>query len=211
MREKWGKKVSRSKEARNDMEEMEEGKKVRRIFTAEQKFEILKDIERCKTIKEGLAKDQLAQSVYHKWKRQLAVGVRASLRNSRPLKPVDLKRAFKSPAQIEPYQGRATPWKSPRYEVWQRNLMWGSDWTKLSVGGVRWYLLTVIDFFSRWIIAWEAVPTVHAGNVKAIYHRGLNSQGISIHSDKKPELRVDRGSPNTSATENFKIDVALIV
>ena len=63
----------------------QEGKKVRRIFTAEQKFEILKDIERCETIKEGLAKHQLAQSLYHKWKRQLAVGVRASLRNSRSL------------------------------------------------------------------------------------------------------------------------------
>ena len=74
------------------MEERQEGKKVRRIFTAEQKFEILKEIERCKTIKEGLDRHQLAQSVYHKWKRQLAVGVGASLRNSRPLKPVDLKR-----------------------------------------------------------------------------------------------------------------------
>jgi predicted AAA+ superfamily ATPase len=31
------------------------GNKVRRIFTPEQKFDILKDIDRCKTIKEGLA------------------------------------------------------------------------------------------------------------------------------------------------------------
>ena len=82
--------------------------------------------------------------------------------------------------------------------------MWGSDWTKLRVGGVRWYLLTVIDFFSRWIVAWDVVPTVHAGNVKAIYQAGLNNQGISIHSQKKPELRVDRGSPNTSGiTQEF--------
>jgi putative transposase len=111
---------------------------------------------------------------------------------------------LKAQGQIEPYERRAAPWKSPRYQVWQRNLMWGSDWTKLSVGGVRWYLLTVIDFFSRWIIAWEVVPTVNAGNVKAIYQAGLKSQGISIHSDKKPELRVDRGSPNTSAiTQEF--------
>jgi transposase-like protein len=84
--------VSRSKEAKNDMVTEQEAKKVRRIFTAEQKFEILKDIERFKTIKEGLAKHQLADSLYYKWKRQLEVGVRASLRNSRPLKPVDLKR-----------------------------------------------------------------------------------------------------------------------
>src|SRR3972149_4899810 len=92
MRQKWGKKVRRIKEARNEMEENQEAKTVRRIFTPDQKFEILKDIERCKTIKEGLMKHQLGQSLYHKWKRQLEVGVRASLRNSRPLKPVDLKR-----------------------------------------------------------------------------------------------------------------------
>ena len=75
------------------MEEKAEGrKKVRRIFIAEQKFEILKDIERSKTIKEGLGKHQLVDSVYYKWKRQLQVGVRASLRNSRPLKSTDLRR-----------------------------------------------------------------------------------------------------------------------
>ena len=84
--------MSRSKEERNDMEEKREVRKVRRIFTPEQKFEILKDIERCKAIKEGLAKHQLAQSLYYKWKRQLEVGVRASLRNSRPLKSTDLRR-----------------------------------------------------------------------------------------------------------------------
>ncbi len=74
------------------MEEKQEVRKVRRIFTPEQKFEILKDIQRCATIKEGLAKHQLAQSLYQKWKRQLEVGVRASLRNRRPLKTADLKR-----------------------------------------------------------------------------------------------------------------------
>jgi transposase-like protein len=68
------------------------GKKPRRIFTPGQKFEILKEIEGCKTIKEGLDKRQLAQSVYHKWKRQLAVGVRASLRNGRPVQSAEIKR-----------------------------------------------------------------------------------------------------------------------
>ncbi len=73
-------------------EKVDGGKKVRRIFTPEQKFEILKDIEGSKTIKEGLAKHHLADSVYYKWKRQLEVGVRASLRNSRPIKSAELKR-----------------------------------------------------------------------------------------------------------------------
>ena len=113
-------------------------------------------------------------------------------------------RHLKAQGQVEPYERRTAPWNSPRYEVRQRNLMWGSDWTKLRVGGVRWYLLTVIDFFSRVIVAWEVVPTVNAGNVKALYQAGLNHQGISICSESKPELRVDRGSPNTSTiTQEF--------
>lgn len=111
---------------------------------------------------------------------------------------------LKATGRIEPYERRVAPWKSPHYEVWQRNAMWGSDWTKLSVGGVRWYLVTVIDFFSRWIVAWEVVPTVHAGTIKAIYETGLNNQGISKQSPTKPEFRVDRGSPNTSGiTQEF--------
>ena len=67
------------------MEEKQEARKVRRKFSPEQKFEILKDIERGRTIKEGLAKHRLSDSLYRKWKRQLEVGVRASLRNGRPL------------------------------------------------------------------------------------------------------------------------------
>jgi transposase-like protein len=69
-----------------------EEKKVRRVFTSEQKIEILKDIETFKTVKEGLEKYRLQYSVYRKWKRQLEVCVRGSLRNSKPIKPAELKR-----------------------------------------------------------------------------------------------------------------------
>jgi len=69
-----------------------EEKRGKRVFTPEQKFEIIKDIETFRTVKEGLEKYQLCHSVYLKWKRQLEVGVRASLRNSKPLKSADLRR-----------------------------------------------------------------------------------------------------------------------
>ena len=67
-------------------------KRTRRVFTPDQKFAMLQDIETFPTVKEGLEKDQLCHSVYQKWKRQLAVGGRASLRNSKPLKAPDLRR-----------------------------------------------------------------------------------------------------------------------
>lgn len=70
----------------------EKTRRPNRVFTPEQKFEILKDIEKCRTVREGLDKHQIATSVYHRWKKQLAVGVNASLRNAKPLKSPDLKR-----------------------------------------------------------------------------------------------------------------------
>lgn len=64
----------------------------RRIFTPEQKYEILKDIKTHPTIKEGLAKYNLGSSVYRRWNRQLALGINFSLRNGRPPKDASLKR-----------------------------------------------------------------------------------------------------------------------
>jgi putative transposase len=111
---------------------------------------------------------------------------------------------LKQRGQIEPYVRREAPWKQPRYEIRQRNLLWGSDWTRLSIGHRRWYLLTVIDWFSRLLIAFDVVPTVNASHVKAVYRQGLRTQGILLSAEQKPELRVDRGSPNTSwVTKEF--------
>ena len=60
--------------------------KPRRNFTPQQKYEIIKDIERCATIREGLEKDGIRSSVYYKWKRQLSVAINASLRIMKPVK-----------------------------------------------------------------------------------------------------------------------------
>jgi putative transposase len=103
---------------------------------------------------------------------------------------------LKKRGQVEPSVRREAPWKHPRYEIRQRNLLWGGDWTKLSIGYVRWYLLTIIDWFSRLLIAFDLVPTVNASHVQAVYRQGLQAQGIPLGTSQKPEFRVDRGSPN---------------
>lgn len=72
---------------------MEEAvKKPRRIFTPQQKYAMLKEIERQPTLKEGLAQYDLNYSVYRRWKRQLEVGLNASLRNGRPVKAPETKK-----------------------------------------------------------------------------------------------------------------------
>lgn len=104
---------------------------------------------------------------------------------------------LKSMDKVEPYERRPSPLKEPRYNVWQRNLMWGCDWTKLRINHIRWYLIAVIDFFSRYIVSFDIYPSINASHVKHVYVAGLKNQGI-YKSPSLPELRCDRGSPNTS-------------
>ena len=108
---------------------------------------------------------------------------------------------------VEPYERRPSPLKEPRYNVWQRNLMWGCDWTKLLVNHLRWYLLILIDFFSRYIVSYGIFPSVNASHVKHIYAMGLKEQGIKKGAPVLPELRVERGSPNTSLVTKEFFDI----
>lgn len=124
------------------------------------------------------------------------------------LSPTSVYKRLKETGRVEPYERRAAPWKEPLYEIRAANMMWGCDWTKLRIGGVRWYLLTLIDFYSRMIIHYEIVPTVNAGNIKELYQMGLLNMNIPLDGHLKPELRADRGSPNTSnVTKTFFKDI----
>lgn len=81
--------------------------------------------------------------------------------------------------------------------------MWRCDWTKMLINHLRWYLIILIDFFSRYIIGYDIHPSINASHGKHLSTMGLKSQGRA-HNDILPELRVDRGSPNTSwATKEF--------
>jgi putative transposase len=116
---------------------------------------------------------------------------------------------LKAKGLVEYYERREAPWKEPRYEVAGSNFMWGADWTKLRIGGMRWYLLTLIDFFSRLIVHFEIVPTVNAGHIKRLYESGLATFNIPLWLELKPELRVDQGSPNTArVTKGFFKDIS---
>ncbi len=66
--------------------------RLRRRFTPEQKYEIIKDIESSSVIRQGIEKHSITSGLYYKWKRQLKVGINASLRNTKPVKSPDTKR-----------------------------------------------------------------------------------------------------------------------
>ena len=109
---------------------------------------------------------------------------------------------------VEKYERRPAPWDEPFYEIIGADLMWGADWTKLRIGGERWYLLTLIDFYSRTIVEWKILRTVNAGHIKELYSNGLSGLNLPANWPHKPELRVDRGSPNTAhVTKQFFKDI----
>lgn len=109
---------------------------------------------------------------------------------------------------VEKYERRPAPWDEPFYEVRGADLMWGADWTQIRINHERWYLLSMIDFFSRAIVHWKILKTVTATDVMDLYAVGIDNLNMPSDWPHKPELRVDRGSPNTAyVTRQFFKDI----
>ena len=76
------------------------------------------------------------------------------------------------------------------------NQLWQTDFTYLKVIGWGWfYLSTILDDFSRYIIAWELCTTMRVEDVTATLERALTASGCDqarvVH---KPRLLSDNGS-----------------
>jgi hypothetical protein len=116
-------------------------------------------------------------------------------------------KVLKENGLVEHYERRESPWKKPRYAVRARNLVWGSDWTKIKINHITWQFLAVVDFFSRKVVAWELLPNVESKDIKAIYRMALANEQLA-DAWLKPRLRVDQGSPNTArVTKGFFLDM----
>jgi transposase-like protein len=84
---------------------MEQTRKTKRQFTPEQKANIVHQIET--SIKSGMSvgsaveKHDIAYSLYSKWKKQLAVGIKSSLRNGKAPVNKEMKQMEKKIARLE--------------------------------------------------------------------------------------------------------------
>jgi transposase-like protein len=84
---------------------MEQKRKAKRQFTPEQKANIVHQIET--NIKNGMSvgsaieKQDIAYSLYNKWKKQLAVGIKSSLRNGKAPVNKEIKQMERKIARLE--------------------------------------------------------------------------------------------------------------
>ena len=81
------------------------------------------------------------------------------------------------------------------------NEMWQTDFTYFKIIGWGWmYLSTVLDDFSRYIIAWKLCTTMKAEDVTATLEMALEASGCDqAHVLHKPRLLSDNGSSYISA------------
>ena len=80
------------------------------------------------------------------------------------------------------------------------NQLWQTDFTYLKVTGWGWYYLsTVLDDFSRYIVAWKLCPTMAAADVTATLDLALQASGLDA-VDRRPRLLSDNG-PSYLASE----------
>src|SRR5439155_19162318 len=76
------------------------------------------------------------------------------------------------------------------------NQLWQTDFTYLKVIGWGWfYLSTVLDDFSRYIVAWKLCATMRAEDVTATLERALLASGLhQAGLTQRPRLLSDNGS-----------------
>jgi transposase InsO family protein len=82
------------------------------------------------------------------------------------------------------------------------NQLWQTDFTYLKVIGWGWYYLsTVLDDFSRYIVAYKLCPTMAAADVTATLNLALQASGLDeAPLDRRPRLLSDNG-PSYVASE----------
>jgi putative transposase len=76
------------------------------------------------------------------------------------------------------------------------NQLWQTDFTYLKITGWGWYYLsTVLDDFSRYIVAWRLGPTMCASDVTATLDQALAASGLDhVTVVQRPRLLSDNGS-----------------
>ena len=88
--------------------------------------------------------------------------------------------------------------------------LWQTDFTYLKVIGWGWfYLSTVLDDFSRYIIAWKLCPTMKAEDVTATLNLALKASGLDratvIHRPRLLSDNVLRAEGDRIGGQSFSV------
>jgi transposase InsO family protein len=85
------------------------------------------------------------------------------------------------------------------HEPWKVNLLWGMDWTWVRVNGKFMFLLVLLDWYSRKILAWGLFWQITRIEVVAIVTDAVAKEDIENLPEKtlRPIVVADHGSANS--------------
>lgn len=108
-----------------------------------------------------------------------------------------------------PAKPLVTPAELLLHEPWAKNLLWGTDWTYLRIAERFWYLLVILDWYSRKIVAWGLYPQVTKFEVVAVITAAVAAEDIDTLPDTamKPRLVADHGSANIAKYTRDNVEV----
>lgn len=95
------------------------------------------------------------------------------------------------------------------HEPWRKNLLWGTDWTYLRIEERFWFLLLIIDWYSRKIVSWGLFPEITQFQVVAVITNAVAAEGIDELPEgaMKPRVVADHGGANIAGYTKKNIEV----
>jgi putative transposase len=95
------------------------------------------------------------------------------------------------------------------HEPWKKNLLWGADWTWVHVNGKFMYLLVLLDWYSRKILAWGLFHQITSLEVVAVVTDAVAIEDIEKLpiNQMRPRLVLDHGSANISKQTRANVEI----
>lgn len=111
-------------------------------------------------------------------------------------------RVLRSAALVCRFQGRAGRPRTakPETAVEAPNEIWAWDISYCRVGDSFWYLIAIIDLFSRKIVGHAVRPSATSDDVKDVFDKALANEGRLATDSKLPASLSDRGPQMRSKT-----------
>ena len=172
---------------------------------SEHKLEVLRVVEASELpVGEVLAQLEIPRSTYYRWRHQFRKRGLAGLRDRPPgsrrvwnqILPQERDRILKVEGLIREVQLQSFPAKSEyRIKTTRINQQWQTDATYLLVKNWGWYyLISVLDDFSRRILAWGLQPSMCTGDFSQVVEAACERTAVNqAPLSDRPRLVTDRG------------------
>lgn len=95
------------------------------------------------------------------------------------------------------------------HEPWRKNLIWGMDWTWVTVNGKFMFLLVLIDWYSRKILSWGLYHQITQHQVVTVVTEAVAIERIDLlpKNALKPIVVADHGSANCAKYTKNNIEI----